>query len=244
VQFNFRNAVGAFVVLFLTSPFEIDSAEASNAEPTTAQEKCDAVEAPPEVTIAGCTDLIEVLSESQGERTMLLLKRGFAYLRAGALDEAAKDFEAVLLVDPEAGPALFSLATIHELKGDFDLAIETYSKLTQRKGRLASVAVLRRGRVYLKLGQFASAHADFTKVVETGPRSPVAIIDRAVTLLAVGKVDDAMADFERSLRLDADMTLKHCLEAWAYLDPADQPIAVQRFRAALQPGDPLQRCIE
>ena len=75
------------------------------------------------------------------------------------------------------------------------------------------------GRLYLQMGRFSDALAEFGRALALEPNSPTALNNRGVALLLLGQRDAAIADFHRALARDP------CLfDAYLNLTRASAPL--------------------
>ncbi len=134
------------------------------------------------------------------EEPMVLVFRGEAFLIQLKLDAAIVECNRALRLDPD-------LPEAHELRGvvrlhkrDTDGALDDISRailLTPEVGRL----YLNRGEAWLHKENDAHAILDFTEAIRLHP-TPRAHTDRALGWYRRGKLDLALDDCARALRLD------------------------------------------
>src|SRR5437016_5951869 len=81
----------------------------------------------PDLSIGGCTALIQSGQVSKNDLAPVFNRRGIAYARKGELDKAIADFTDAIHLEPDYAAAFNSRGTIYYYKGDYDKAIADYS---------------------------------------------------------------------------------------------------------------------
>jgi len=116
-------------------------------------------------------------------------------------DEALAHFQQVPADNDFAPEALWGIGTAHQLKGDLQVAAETFQKFAQKFPRhdWLAEALFRRGTCLLQLKQLETAREAFEEVlkVPNTPLAPDALLGLAETYSAQGQKDEAMATFEK-----------------------------------------------
>jgi tetratricopeptide (TPR) repeat protein len=129
-----------------------------------------------------------------------LHNRGNAYAAKGQYDRALEDYNKAIELQP-APAALRNRGNVYRAKGDYEKAL---ADLNAAIHSLASAAALdERGDIYLELGQNARALEDFSAAVRSQADDPDALQSRARAEFYLGQWNDAVADFQKSLSLDA-----------------------------------------
>jgi len=119
------------------------------------------------------------------------------------MDDAIKDFTAVLSISPDFYLANVNRAVALLEKGDLDGAIADYTRALQFKTDDAAI-YYGRGSARQKKKDFAGALADYTKTISIDPRHALAYANRGV-VKSLQKMSDADADFEMAFRLDPSL---------------------------------------
>ena len=72
-----------------------------------------------------------------------------------------------------------------------------------QKGREATaLSYIARGNEWYSKGEYARAEADFTLAIATDPNQANAYYNRGITCHQLGKLNEALADFDRALKLN------------------------------------------
>lgn len=96
----------------------------------------------------------------------------------------------------------YFLGTLQEKNGDIEKAIESYTFSLDSKYTQNSPSRLRRGKLYLAIGQFEPAIRDLSWAI-CGTTDPAeAHLERGIAILSLGREDIAQADFDKFLVLN------------------------------------------
>lgn len=96
-------------------------------------------------------------------------------------------------------------ATLHNERGEYDMAIEGFSKEIELRPYDAET-FFERGAIYVKMREFDKAIADFTEAIKLIPTFTEAYFERAMTYLRMDKLEDVMQDFDMITELEQDST--------------------------------------
>jgi len=153
------------------------------------------------ILLAGCREK----AESQ------VLNKGIQYVNKGMYEEAIKELDRAIQINPRSDRAYYNRARAYAAKGAVQQAITDYSK-TIDINWVASIqsAYNNRGLLYEKLGNFDSALSDYTKGIEvlanpkfSGYRrfKAVLLANRASLYLKRKDYDNAWADVRSVKRM-------------------------------------------
>src|SRR6266516_3131793 len=124
---------------------------------------------------------------------------GFVLHKADRLDEAAKQCEIALRLNPKEKEVHYTLGQIRAAQSQLDDArteLEEALLALPRKAEIRSEY----GHVLALLGRKDEAVAKFELATQTAPRSGMIHYDYGVFLVAEGKINDAIKEFEIALR--------------------------------------------
>jgi len=128
---------------------------------------------------------------SGDERVAEHVELGVAFYRSGMLEDATREFEAALELEPDNKRVLFRLASIALREGRPEQALVRLESIDGEGS--ASYGVLRNRAVALEiLHRFDEALETLDRALELRPEDPEATLARAVVLLKTGRVDDAL----------------------------------------------------
>ena len=170
-----------------------------------------------------------------------LVNRAVAYDALGDLASAKADRVLVTRLHPHDAEDFLSLGTAEDHLGQPQAALAAYTLAIGKSARIRSTAfhaVLERGRVYLELGQFDLAVADFTTAAQMAPGAGEPLNDRCWARAAAGReLDLALADCNGALAIASQhgAEASNWLESrgFVYLRQGGYEAAIRDFDAAL-----------
>jgi len=113
---------------------------------------------------------VAAASERAAGDPQKLFEAGDAALRAGKLDEAARDFQQVVAIDPSVAGAYANLGVIAMRRKQWPKALEMLHKAEKLAPEIAGIR-LNIGLVYFRQNQFERAIAPLESVVKQAPDS-------------------------------------------------------------------------
>lgn len=102
----------------------------------------------------------------------LLLESGIKAYFEGRTEDAVRDLEATIEIDPKSYAALGTLGNAYACMGAHEKAIKTFQQCILVADRSESHANI--GNSYMALGDFASAVSEFEKALKLNPNDRVA----------------------------------------------------------------------
>lgn len=157
---------------------------------------------------------------------------GLALLNCGELDQAAKEFEQALHLDPTQYLPAASLARVRILQGRLEEAEEILLQLKQAHPddprplmNLADVAARR--------GQFEEAVHLWKEVIQHEPKDASAQFHLGMAFLATHRPHEAIRHLRSAVHLEVRSPVMHYGLGIAYLFSGNDQKAVLAFRAAL-----------
>jgi TonB family protein len=165
---------------------------------------CGPLNGPPnrEATIRRCTDFLAGTSLTSYERADAYRIRGIAHAGGRELDQAIADFTAGIRTSPGIAELYVLRARAHLRKGNPDLALADLDSAIQVEP-ITHSTFLTRGALHLAQGRMEQALADYDTGVRLAemPDRPAAYGNRCFFLGQIGRLFDALADCNTSLRL-------------------------------------------
>jgi eukaryotic-like serine/threonine-protein kinase len=127
--------------------------------------------------------------------------------KAGAVDEALKDYSIAITHRPDSPWVQFSRARLYRSKGRWDIALDDMiSALTMLTGRPEAAKIqLELGYLYYELGDFPLARTQYDSVIAldpTGPYGPAARLNRANIDAESGSIEAALREYDALLLED------------------------------------------
>ncbi len=142
--------------------------------------------------------------------------RGVAFVNLGEYRRAIQDYDEVLRLDPGDAFAYNNRGVAYEGLGEYRRAIQDYDQALRSDPGYAN-AYYNRGVAYKGLawdlyleGRNAEALADVDRALADRPGEAATIDTRAHVLAALGRPQEALAEFERAMQLGgSDRVRKH-----------------------------------
>ncbi len=163
------------------------------------------IDAPPEVLIDACSDLI-ASAPPDDTRAAALKTRGAAYLATGKYEEALADFTDALSIIPDDARSLIGRGDAYSALGLNDEALNDYTRVIDSgvSWLLAARARNNRGALYAERGEFELALADYTAAIDHEPTYTQAYFNRALLNDDMGRVAEAQDDYRALIALAPD----------------------------------------
>ena len=124
-----------------------------------------------DISISGCTAIIQSGKETPENLTNALLNRGDAYGQEGQYDRAIEDFDQAVRLSPNNATAFLARGAGYASSGQQDRAILDYDQAIRLNPNYAE-AFYNRGVAFRAKGQSARAAADFAKARQLNPNLP------------------------------------------------------------------------
>ncbi|HJQ32221.1 MAG TPA: tetratricopeptide repeat protein [Pyrinomonadaceae bacterium] len=135
-------------------------------------------------------------------RARFRVGRGDAYFGLREFDQARRDYEGALKLNPKFYEALVGIGNVSSEEEDWAVASKNYAAAL--KVRQTSYAYTKRGIAYAKLGQLERAVQDFNAAIGLDPEDYGGYLFRAHARAALGAWDKAVADYTKALELAPD----------------------------------------
>lgn len=150
--------------------------------------------------MAKALDSAEKLSETDDDKSSVWFMRGAMYERMNRVDKAEVEFRKVLKVDPDNAGAMnyigYMLADRDQrLQEALNIILQALEREPGNGAYLDSV-----GWAYLKLGRYEEAEKSLRRAVDKTPRDPTVHDHLAEALWKEGKVGEAVAQWQISLK--------------------------------------------
>jgi tetratricopeptide (TPR) repeat protein len=130
--------------------------------------------------------------------------RATVYMESSRLALAIVDLTEVIGAEPANGMAFYNRATAYERSGERDKALEDYRSAARLLPTFAP-ATAALGRL-LKANNPDAALSDLSEAIRLDPKSP-ALRSRATLYLSLGRLQEALADFNQVIANDASDSL-------------------------------------
>jgi len=104
----------------------------------------------------------------------------------------------VLAKNPTSAAAYFNRGLVHSSRQDYQSALQDFNSVLQNDPKHACV-LQHLARIHVKLGSPGKALEYANRAVEVEPNAEVSYFARAITYDALGRYDDAIADFSKGI---------------------------------------------
>jgi tetratricopeptide (TPR) repeat protein len=197
--------------LMFVGPSSVLQAAASDA--AAAQSKiCADTEGQADKRIAACTKLIERTTDNQ-RLADLYNNRGAAFSDKRDQGHALADFTRAINFDDGSCPPYVNRGDLFCRKGEFDRAIEDFSTAIRLQPSFER-AYMGRTLAFLKKDDAQSALNSADEMIGHEPASAVAVETRAYVLKAIGRRDEAIAEYRKALQMASESPeLQHEIES-------------------------------
>jgi tetratricopeptide (TPR) repeat protein len=156
-----------------------------------------------DITIAGCTALIQSGREAPLALAAIYQRRSIAYYNKGFTDKAVADETSEIALRPDFAAAYYDRGEAYLSMGRTDQAIADYTKAIALKPHYAA-AYSDRGVAFGKMGLTDQAIADETQAIAFQPGLAEAYADRGTFYKSNGLIDRAIADCTKAIALEPD----------------------------------------
>jgi tetratricopeptide (TPR) repeat protein len=129
--------------------------------------------------------------------------RAVALLREDRLDEALRDLDTTLRLNPQSSHAWFNRGTVSSRRGDSEKALADFDRAIERDPGFAE-AYAERCATLLKMDNPAPALESCEKALTLAPNLPNALLNRAVLHARAYRMQAALDDLGHVLRFEPD----------------------------------------
>jgi lipoprotein NlpI len=153
-----------------------------------------------DLTIAGCTRIIEDAKQKPKARGVAFYNRGNAYVQKGDHDQAIADFDEALKLEPKNASILNNRGNARSDKGESDAAMTDFEAAIKINPRYAA-AYFNRANALAAKGETDRALKDYDAAIRNNRRNVNAYIARGALFLATGVTAKARADMSQAARI-------------------------------------------
>ena len=165
----------------------------------------------PEAALLAIEDSLHITGGTVNSAEAFLLQ-GLAYGGLGQPEEAVKEYDKAIRLDPKYALAYYNRGKVYTLLGQYSRAIEDYNEAINVDAEYTS-AYNNRGTVYALLGQYHRAIKDYDETLRLDPQHAHGYGNRALAYAALNMYPEAQHDVERAVELGVDRALlKNTLE--------------------------------
>jgi tetratricopeptide (TPR) repeat protein len=154
------------------------------------------------------TRAIDIGDLTRANQALAYHYRGALYLKRERNDEAIRDLDRALELNPRLATAYSDRGIARRRKGEYELAIADYTEAIRLWPEWHDWYV-HRGIAFSAIGRHDEAIADYGMALSLRPSLVSALVARGDAHLAKGENADAIADFRRAMTLDRDLAVNY-----------------------------------
>jgi tetratricopeptide (TPR) repeat protein len=182
--------------------------------------------------IASCTEVIEAVGLTSGDRAAAYRIRGRLRADAGALDQAFADLSEAIKLDSTDAVSLIARAFVRIQQRDLNGAIVDFSAAIVIRPRSA-FALSGRGHAYMLKGDTTRALEDLSTVIAIVPESARAYNNRGLAHRKAGDLVKAISDYTSAIVINPIYALAYANRGYAFEARGEKQKAIGDFRSAL-----------
>ena len=152
-------------------------------------------------TLQNPVTIAEAVEKHKGAAAIPYTNRGLYHIDKGIYYEAIKDYQKVLLLDPEDNVSINNLARLYMLLKKYEDAITYYSISILLNNKMDDGAYYNRALAKTYLGNFESALSDMDSAIMLNHSDPVLFNARGVLKVNLKYTEEALSDFDEAVRL-------------------------------------------
>ncbi len=167
------------------------------------------------VTVEMFTALLEHSEIQSQSRLIAFAWRGYNYRWMERYEEALKDFDCAIELNPKYDWAIGNRGVIYRLIERYEEGLKDLNQAIELNPKL-DWAIARRGETYRLMERYEEALKDFNQAIELDPKYLWAIALRAFTYRSMKRYEEALKDFDRTIELDPkyDWVIAHRAETY------------------------------
>ena len=186
-------------------------------------------EANGEGAIAACSNLL-----SRNPKDIYAYnRRGLAYNSVGAYDRAIRDYDQVIVLDPNASPAYSNRGWAYLSKREYDRAIADTSKAITLDPKNAQAYFGRALAYFHGKRDDDSAIADLTQAITLDPNVTLFYDARGLAYYRKRDYDRAIVDFNKLITIDPKNAQSYLQRGRAYIGKGSYDDAIADFNQAI-----------
>ena len=191
--------------------------------------RCRATE--PDLSIGGCTAIIQLEQETTNDLATAFYNRGNAYSTKGDNDRAMRDYDEAIRLNPKFSDAFYNRGRAYRAKGDNDRAIQDFDEAI-RLDPNDTLAFLDRGRTYQRKGDTDRATQDFEQAFRID--QALSFFSRGNAYATKGDYDRAIPEYDEAVRVNPEFAEAFINRGNMYREKGDFDRAVQDYDQAIQ----------
>ncbi|MFM7517341.1 MAG: tetratricopeptide repeat protein [Pirellula sp.] len=182
-----------------------------------------------EETVAELTAILEIDSD----HAIPFVVRGYHLMMLGQQDQAAKDFQSALELEPKEVQALRGSALVCEQKGDRKQALKILDQALEIDPSNEE-CLLDRSRMSMSEHDLDAAGKDLDLVIQSSPDLLPALFSRAQLNIQLGRMDQALSDLDAILKENPDFAPALIGRSAIYQQQGEDEKSQEDLEAAMQ----------
>ncbi len=223
-------AAASRLALCVTAVFVAASGRAAAAP---AEDLAACFKAQGEAAISACTAAITSKKHQGAELATAHIVRGNAYFSRGDYNNAARDYDEAIQLNPKNSVAFYNRGNVYNRLGQYDDAIENYDKAIELRPDYAN-AFNNRCSAYTAKGAYDRAIQDCTRAIELDATKANFFVSCGNAYNKKPDYDRAMSDYDEAIRLDANNVSAYLGRCSALIDKANYGNAIESCDQALK----------
>lgn len=163
-------------------------------------------------------------------------RRGNTYNKLGNYQQAIKDFDKSILLNPKYPEAYHNRGTAYREIGEQQLAIKDFDTAIKLSPKYTE-AYYNRGNAHNSLGNYQQAIKDFSEVIKLNPpltRLVIAYNNRGVAYRSLGIYKEAIKDFNTAIAINPGYQKAYNNRGITYMILNDHSEAIKDFNMAIK----------
>ena len=141
--------------------------------------------------------------------------RGLTYRNMGNYEDALKDFDRAIEIDPDYKWAIAHRGITYRLMKSNEDALKDFDRAIKVDPDY-NLAIAQRGITYGEMKRYEDALKDFDRAIEIYSNDKLAIARRGITYGEMKRYEDALKDFDRSIEIYSNDKLAIALRGYTY----------------------------
>ena len=175
--------------------------------------KCWSVD--PDAKITGCTALIQAAQDTTENLSVIYVVRGEAYKDKGDYDDAIRDFNETIRLNPNYERAYYDRGNAYKKKRDYDRAIQDFNEAIHLNPNY-EIAYYDRGNAFIDKNDYDRAILDFNEAIHLTPNDANAYNNRGVAYHRKNDYGHAIQDYNQAIRLNSNYAIAYAGRGYAY----------------------------
>ena len=163
----------------------------------------------------------------------IILIRGYAYIELNEYEQAIKDFNKVIELNPNYAEDYYGRGYAYAELNEYERAIEDYDRTIALNPKFAE-AYYNRGLAYAELNEYKRAIEDYGKAIALNPDDAGAYNNRGLAYAELKEHERAIEDYDRAIELNPDDAAAYNNRGNAYAKLNKYERAIKDYSRAIE----------